>query len=345
MKPSLLLISFLLTLGDHSSTAAESAKDAALRSGGAPSAATALTSRDPGGAGHRITLTNGVARVPVIVVRGTPYQMGWQLGRLMRDEIQQLAPAVVAGFKQELKVTDETLDLAWATTAGYTDGRVQQQLVGLAEGSGQPVRLIQHVHCLPLLMPYSCSSIAAWGDSTEDGHLYQTRNLDWSLKAGAHEFPVLVVYLPTEGHAHVTPSFAGFIGAHCGMNAAGIVVVDGVNFGVDVRASNAVAEVTFAHKTGLTYNYASDAGIVTSLPGRPFRRYIIVFLSNLGYRYVGEVFADRTKGPYADPVGNHRLAQKAGMLRACLVLAMKGALGLFETALGSRKTLRYPRLN
>jgi len=224
MKPSLLLVSLLLTLGDHSSTAAESAKDAALRSGGAPSAATALTSRDPGGAGHRITLTNGVARVPVIVVRGTPYQMGWQLGRLMRDEIQQLAPAVVAGFKQELKVTDETLDLAWATTAGYTDARVQQQLVGLAEGSGQPVRLIQHIHCLPLLMPYSCSSIAAWGDSTEDGHLYQTRNLDWSLKAGAHEFPVLVVYLPTEGHAHVTPSFAGFIGAHCGMNAVGIVL-------------------------------------------------------------------------------------------------------------------------
>ena len=87
-----------------------------------------------------------------------------------------------------------------------------------------PVRLLQHAHCLPLLMPYSCSSIAAWGAATEDGHLYQTRNLDWSLKAGAHEFPVLVVYLPAEGHPHVTPSFAGFIGAHCGMNAAGIVL-------------------------------------------------------------------------------------------------------------------------
>ncbi len=64
----------------------------------------------------------------------------------------------------------------------------------------------------------------------------------------------------------------------------GVVVVDGVNFGVDVRASNALAEVTFAHKTGFTYNYASDAGIVASLPGKPFRRYIIAFLSNLGYR-------------------------------------------------------------
>lgn len=199
-------------------------KDQALQAGLGATAAPSAASRAPGGAGHRFTLTNGTARVPVAVVRGTPHQMGWHLGRLMRDEIQQLTPAVVAGFKKELNVSDELLDQAWATTAGHTDARVLQQLAGLAEGSGVPVRLLQHVHCLPLLMPYSCSSIAAWGDATADGHLYQTRNLDWSLEAGAHEFPVVVVYLPGKGHAHVTPSFAGFIGAHCGMNTAGVVL-------------------------------------------------------------------------------------------------------------------------
>jgi len=44
----------------------------------------------------------------------------------MREEIQQPAPAAVAGFKKEQHATDNTLDLAWATTAGYTDARVQQ---------------------------------------------------------------------------------------------------------------------------------------------------------------------------------------------------------------------------
>lgn len=211
--------------------AADQAKDTAIRDGsgsgsGATGAAAAPTTsgHGPGGSGYRIVLTNGPVRIPVVVVRGTPYQMGWHLGRIMREEIGKLAPLAVAGFKQELGIKDEALDLAWATTAGYTDARVQQQLVGLAEGSGQPVRLLQYVHCLPLLMPYSCSSIAAWGAATEDGHLYQTRNLDWSLRAGAHEFPVIVVYIPNEGHAHVTPSFAGFIGAHCGMNDAGVVL-------------------------------------------------------------------------------------------------------------------------
>jgi hypothetical protein len=178
--------------------------------------APAAVSRYPGGMGHRFTLSNGMARVPVVVVRGTPDQMGWHLGRLMRDEIQRCVPPVVAGFKQKLQFTDEMLDQAWATTAGYTDARVLREIAALADGSGVPVRLLQHAHCLPLLMPYSCSSIAAWGDATEDGHLYQTRNLDWSLEAGAHEFPVLVVYLPDRGHAHVSLSMARPAAAHPG---------------------------------------------------------------------------------------------------------------------------------
>jgi isopenicillin-N N-acyltransferase-like protein len=224
MKTALPLTTLLLALCWNISLAADKPKDRTTKNEVAEAVSRTDTETNPGGAGHRFLLTNGVVKVPVVVVRGTPHQMGWHLGRLMRDEIRQFVPPVVAGFKKELQVTDETLDLAWATTADYTDARVRQQLLGLAEGSGQPVRLLQHVHCLPLLMPYSCSSIAAWGEATEDGHLYQTRNLDWALRAGAHEFPVIIVYVPNEGHAHVTPSFAGFIGAHCGMNNAGVVL-------------------------------------------------------------------------------------------------------------------------
>lgn len=83
----------------------------------------------------------------------------------------------------------------------------------------------------------------------------------------------------------------------------GHAVVDGEDFGVDIRATNALAEVDFAHKTGLTFNYGSDAGIVTSLPGKPFRHYLIAFLGNLGNRYADEVFATRTNFPAFDKVG------------------------------------------
>jgi hypothetical protein len=64
------------------------------------------------------------------------------------------------------------------------------------------------------------------------------------------------------------------------------------DFGQDTRPCNAAAEVAFLHKTGLTENYGSDGGIVRALPGKPWRRYIVVLLSNLGYRYYDAAVAD-----------------------------------------------------
>jgi len=179
-----------------------------------------------GRSGTRFNLTNGQAEVPVAVVRGTPYEMGRQLGQLMRKEMQQFIPPALAGVSKELKVSQDVLEEVWARSAAYSDDRVEQELAGLADGSGVSLRTLQAIHAVPLLMPYSCSSIAAWGSSTVDGHLYQTRNLDWSLEVGAHDFPVIVVYVPTIGIPHVMPSFAGVIGAHTGMNARGIVLAE-----------------------------------------------------------------------------------------------------------------------
>jgi len=85
--------------------------------------------------------------------------------------------------------------------------------------------------------------------------------------------------------------------------ADGTVTVDGIPYGQDVRPCNAKAEVLFSHKTGLTFNYGSDAGIVRSFTGKPYRRYLIAFIANLGYRYADPVFADRTSFPCFDEVG------------------------------------------
>lgn len=81
----------------------------------------------------------------------------------------------------------------------------------------------------------------------------------------------------------------------------GTVTVAGKHYGRDVRPCNATAQVTFAHKTGFTYNYASDAGIVDSLPNEPERHYIIALLSNLGQRYADPRFATAAALPCADP--------------------------------------------
>jgi hypothetical protein len=61
---------------------------------------------------------------------------------------------------------------------------------------------------------------------------------------------------------------------------------DDGKYAYPVKPCQDAAEVTFAHKTGLTAFAAGDAGIVRSLPGKPRRSYIIVSFSNLGWRYI-----------------------------------------------------------
>jgi hypothetical protein len=104
------------------------------------------------------------------------------------------------------------------------------------------------------------------------------------------------------GAANVTPGIPSRVPLRW-IGADGTVTVGGVNYGSDVRPCATSAKVTFAHKTGLTFNYGADAGIVESLPGQPSRRYIIAFLANLGYRYTDPVFATRMTLPCNDPVG------------------------------------------
>ncbi len=160
-----------------------------------------------GGGGYRLMLTNGTVQVPLAVVGGTPYQMGWHLGRLFRQEIHQFVPNALLAFKRRLGLDDDRLRVIWSTLAAYVDDRFEQELLGLSDGSGEPIETLQQIHCLPVIMPYSCSSVAAWGKATIDDHLYQTRNLDWDLTAGAHRVPDDCLVPAGPGKRPCTPDF------------------------------------------------------------------------------------------------------------------------------------------
>ena len=180
----------------------------------------------PQGDAERSAVSAGNRQLPLVVVRGTPYEMGRQLGAALREEMTAFVPPALKGICSQLGASEELLTEVWSRSAAYADDRLEQELAGVADGSGIPLRTLQALHAVPLLMPYSCSSIAAWGSATADGHLYQTRNLDWNLEIGAHNVAAIVIYLPDHGEPHVVPTFAGFSGAHTGMNARGIVLAE-----------------------------------------------------------------------------------------------------------------------
>jgi len=185
-----------------------------------------LTSGRLAASGFRTTLGAGPDHFPVVVVTGTPQEMGFALGKLMRPEIQQFAPAFLS-LAQEAegdKLSVKNLDAAWESMAPFLPPEFVQELQGVAEGAGLPFDLLRRVHMIPAISEYSCSGVAIWGKATKTGHLYQIRNLDYSTSAHLQDFPCVVVYIPKEGVAHVNPAFAGSIGCHTGMNLEGITL-------------------------------------------------------------------------------------------------------------------------
>ncbi len=71
----------------------------------------------------------------------------------------------------------------------------------------------------------------------------------------------------------------------------GTVTVAGVPYGQDVRPCDRAAQVRFAHKTGLTYTFGADAGVVDALPGQRERHYVVAVLGTLGSRYADQRLA------------------------------------------------------
>ena len=98
------------------------------------------------------------------------------------------------------------------------------------------------------------------------------------------------------GKPYPQPGIPSFVSERWVDPGTGTVTVGGKAFGQDVRPCNDNAEVSFAHKTGFTYNYLADAGIVKSFAG-PEGDYVVVMMSNLGYRY-----ADRRQAEATQPV-------------------------------------------
>jgi isopenicillin-N N-acyltransferase-like protein len=176
--------------------------------------------------GYLTSVGKGADMIPVVVVRGTPYEMGRVQGELIKDDARALVRTFLGLVQAEgsERYSDKALDAAWKAVAPHTDPRFKEELRGLADGTGLSLDELRRAHMLPVVADYSCSSIAAWGEATRDGHLYQTRNLDWNMDVQAQEHPCIVVYLPEKGIPHVNITFSGYIGSNTGMNAAGIVL-------------------------------------------------------------------------------------------------------------------------
>jgi isopenicillin-N N-acyltransferase-like protein len=172
----------------------------------------------------------------VLHVRGTPYEMGYQQGALLKDEIRELVRflfdvkakefnAEIAGALKDtplgrLGVKPDARVIVRAIAESqkrHVPGRYYEELRGVADGSGVAYDEIVAANFIPEL--FHCSGFAIAGKATRDGTLYHGRILDYGCDWRLQEFAVLVVAEPEGRIPFANVTYAGFIGSVTGMNA------------------------------------------------------------------------------------------------------------------------------
>ena len=162
----------------------------------------------------------------VLHVKGDPYQMGYQQGALLRDDIRELVH-----FLFDVKAKEMTVELGGVkllnprqVIKGIASGqrkhvpeRFFEEMRGIADGAGMDVQDIIVANFIPEL--FHCSGFALSGSATKDGTLYHGRILDYGCDWKLQDHAVLTVAEPRGRIPFVNVTYAGFVGSVTGMNA------------------------------------------------------------------------------------------------------------------------------
>ncbi len=160
----------------------------------------------------------------VPVLSGSSREMGIQYGTMMTRSMQKAYDVLVKPAIQSGVLTDEDAK-AWTERAVSTFSNHNREFyAGLVEGTGWPQVKIGILDQLMEFGAYQaalhsftgCTSIFAWENFSNDGHMYIGRNMDWSMQY--NEFPqVLTVINPDDGRYRYAS--VGWPGIYCALTA------------------------------------------------------------------------------------------------------------------------------
>lgn len=171
---------------------------------------------------HGKAYLEDVSGLLVLHVKGSPYEMGYQNGFLLKDHIQ----ASIQYHNQrmlEMGYSYEYLVNCSKTMEPYMPQEYIEEIQGLGDGANvsyTELLLLQIDADLPGRGWTGCSGFAVFGDATVDGHLYHGRSLDCPLDP--QPSGLVTVYEPESGNAFVNIGHFGTVGVHVGMNKKGI---------------------------------------------------------------------------------------------------------------------------
>jgi isopenicillin-N N-acyltransferase-like protein len=171
---------------------------------------------------HDKAYLENISGVLLLHVKGSPYEMGYQNGFLLKDRIQ----ASIQYHNQtmiDLGYSYEYMVNCSKAMEPHIPQEYIEEMQGLADGASvdyTDVFLLQIDADLPGRGWTGCSGFAVFGNATTDGHLYHGRSLDSPLLPKPS--CLVTVYEPERGDAFTNIGHFGIIGADIGMSKKGI---------------------------------------------------------------------------------------------------------------------------
>jgi hypothetical protein len=182
-----------------------------------------ITARDPQGHG----LLCRLGHKTLLMVQGTPEEMGAAHGRLLAEPVRRLVQRVVylVGAADSVRsgrwFFDQMAEIECRTTP-YISPRFFRECDALARAAGVSQRDARYANLFP--ERFHCSGVAVRGKATKDGRVLHARVLDYMRDIDLQDYAAVVVFMPDRGYRWMSLGYAGFLGSVTAMNEKGLAL-------------------------------------------------------------------------------------------------------------------------
>lgn len=192
-----------------------------------------------------------IGTIKVVWLQGTPYEMGYQHGQYLHDEIASIGQEVI----QALRFAGRGLALGQLAKQRSYQYAIEE-CRGLADAtqdiglSFDACMVLAYGDVYQSIFGYTlpkelfwkgCSQFVAANAATIDGYLYHGSTVDNSTPIDyVIKNPVIFVRQPLEGLPHVFVTYPGVVWPNSGLNVAGI------SLGLDTAETDDTSELSFA---------------------------------------------------------------------------------------------------
>jgi predicted choloylglycine hydrolase len=164
--------------------------------------------------------------IRVVHLSGSPHDIGFQHGTLLKPEINFLLNYFIVEESKFFGAGVDVMQRNAPRLEKFIPADMIEEMKGIAEGAGVPYEhvlwantFLDVVSAIWSGVAPNCSNFAVMGSHSGTGHIVHGRNLDWTANEQLAAANTVFVITPDEGISFVSLSWPGMAGTLTGMNA------------------------------------------------------------------------------------------------------------------------------